>query len=127
MGQVPAVNGGSAAGRSSTSRYLLDEDRPALATASQFAGSSAVGALHIRRSPQDDGRTEIVTHGHGLTALDRGGPDRERADRPGRAASTVYELMRAGQLESVHIGACRRVPAEAVHSFLLQLRTATSA
>ena len=41
--------------------------------------------------------------------------------------STVHELMRAGQLESVHIGACRRVPAEAVHSFLLQLRAAASA
>ena len=35
----------------------------------------------------------------------------------GIGRSTVYELMRAGQLESVHIGACRRVPAEAVHSF----------
>ena len=45
----------------------------------------------------------------------------------GIGRSTVYELMRDGQLESVHIGTCRRVPAEAVHSFLLQLRAAASA
>ena len=51
----------------------------------------------------------------------------EAAQVLGIGRSTVYELMRAGQLESVHIGACRRVPAEAVHSFLLQLRAAASA
>ena len=45
----------------------------------------------------------------------------------GIGRSKVYELMQSGQLESVHIGACRRVPAEAVHSFLLHLRGAASA
>ena len=51
----------------------------------------------------------------------------EAARAFGIGRSTVYELMRAGQLESVHIGACRRVPADAVHSFLFQLRgTATA-
>lgn len=45
----------------------------------------------------------------------------------GIGRSTIYELMRGGQLESVHIGACRRVPAEAVHNFLLQLRAGASA
>jgi excisionase family DNA binding protein len=39
--------------------------------------------------------------------------------------SKVYELMQAGQLESVHIGACRRVPREALTIFLDQLRTAS--
>ena len=45
----------------------------------------------------------------------------------GIGRSKVYELMQTGQLESVHIGACRRVPADALHSFLLSLRTAASA
>jgi excisionase family DNA binding protein len=51
----------------------------------------------------------------------------EAATALGIGRSKVYELMQTGQLESVHIGACRRVPAEAVHSFLLQLRGAASA
>ena len=50
----------------------------------------------------------------------------EAAAALGIGRSKVYELMQTGQLESVHIGACRRVPAEAVHSFLQQLRAATS-
>ncbi len=51
----------------------------------------------------------------------------EAATALGIGRSKVYELMQTGQLESVHIGACRRVPAEAVHSFLLRLRAAASA
>jgi excisionase family DNA binding protein len=51
----------------------------------------------------------------------------EAATALGIGRSKVYELMQTGQLESVHIGACRRVPAEAVHSFLLQLRGTASA
>jgi excisionase family DNA binding protein len=51
----------------------------------------------------------------------------EAATALGIGRSKVYELMQTGQLESVRIGACRRVPAEAVHSFLLQLREAASA
>jgi hypothetical protein len=33
--------------------------------------------------------------------------------------------MQTGQLQSVHIGARRRVPAEALHAFLERLRTAS--
>jgi excisionase family DNA binding protein len=34
----------------------------------------------------------------------------EAATALGIGRSKVYELMQTGQLESVHIGACRRVP-----------------
>ncbi len=40
----------------------------------------------------------------------------------GIGRSKVYELLQTGQLASVRIGSCRRVPAEALHSFLLTLR-----
>jgi excisionase family DNA binding protein len=36
--------------------------------------------------------------------------------------SKVYELMRAGTLESVRIGACRRVPRAAVEAYIEGLR-----
>jgi len=36
--------------------------------------------------------------------------------------SKVYELMRAGALESVRIGACRRVPRTSVEAFIEHLR-----
>ncbi len=51
----------------------------------------------------------------------------EAAAALGIGRSKVYELMQTGQLESVHIGACRRVPAEALHSLLLSLRKTASA
>ena len=51
----------------------------------------------------------------------------EAAAALGIGRSKVYELMQTGQLESVHIGACRRVPAEGLHRFLLSLRTRASA
>jgi len=51
----------------------------------------------------------------------------EAANALGIGRSKVYELMQTGQLQSVHIGACRRVPADAIHSFLDKLRTAASA
>ncbi len=47
----------------------------------------------------------------------------EAAQVLGIGRSKVYELMQTGQLTSVHIGACRRVPAD-VKAFLEQLRTA---
>jgi excisionase family DNA binding protein len=50
----------------------------------------------------------------------------EAATALGIGRSKVYELLQTGQLESVHIGACRRVPAEAVHSFLRSLRANAS-
>ena len=49
----------------------------------------------------------------------------EAATALGIGRSKVYELMQTGQLQSVHIGACRRVPAEALTAFLEQLRTAS--
>ena len=49
----------------------------------------------------------------------------EAATALGVGRSKVYELRHTGQLKSVHIGACRRVPAEALHAFLERLRTAS--
>ena len=49
----------------------------------------------------------------------------EAAHALGIGRSKVYELMQTGQLQSVHIGACRRVPADALNAFLEQLRTAS--
>jgi len=46
----------------------------------------------------------------------------EAATALGIGRSKVYELLQTGQLPSVRIGACRRVPAEAVHSFVANLR-----
>jgi excisionase family DNA binding protein len=49
----------------------------------------------------------------------------EAASALGIGRSKVYELMQTGQLQSVHIGACRRVPRDALTAFLEQLRTAS--
>ena len=49
----------------------------------------------------------------------------EAARALGIGRSKLYELMQTGQLTSVHIGACRRVPADALNVFLEQLRTAS--
>lgn len=38
--------------------------------------------------------------------------------------SKTYELIASGQLESVLIGGCRRVPAEALADFVKRLRDA---
>ena len=48
----------------------------------------------------------------------------EAASTLGIGRSKVYELLKSGQLQSIHIGACRRVPTEALKTFLEQLRTA---
>jgi excisionase family DNA binding protein len=45
----------------------------------------------------------------------------EAASALGIGRSKVYELLKSGQLQSVHIGACRRVPADALTAFLEQL------
>ena len=49
----------------------------------------------------------------------------EAATALGIGRSKVYELLQSGQLQSVHIGACRRVPADALTAFLEQLRAAS--
>ena len=48
----------------------------------------------------------------------------EAAAALGIGRSKVYELLKTGQLQSVHIGACRRVPVEALVAFLQQLHPA---
>lgn len=45
----------------------------------------------------------------------------EAAAALGITRSKVYELLQTGELPSVRIGASRRVPAEAVHSFVANL------
>lgn len=42
----------------------------------------------------------------------------------GIGRSKLYELLAKGQLESVRIGNCRRVPAQALHNFLAELSKA---
>jgi len=49
----------------------------------------------------------------------------EAATALGIGRSKLYELMQSGELQSVHIGACRRVPREALTAFLQELRTAS--
>ena len=48
----------------------------------------------------------------------------EAAAALGIGRSKLYELMQAGILESVHIGACRRIPTEAVTALVSRLRQA---
>jgi excisionase family DNA binding protein len=40
----------------------------------------------------------------------------------GIGRSKLYELLQTGVLESVHIGACRRIPAEALLDLVARLR-----
>lgn len=49
----------------------------------------------------------------------------EAASALGIGRSKLYELLSSGQLVSVRIGACRRVPADALRAFLDSLREAT--
>ncbi len=46
----------------------------------------------------------------------------EAAFALGIGRSKLYELIGSGQLESVRIGACRRIPAQALGEFLAQLQ-----
>ena len=47
----------------------------------------------------------------------------EAAEALGIGRSKLYELMRAGVLESVRIGASRRVPTVALEQLITRLRT----
>lgn len=47
---------------------------------------------------------------------------KEAADVLGIGRSKVYELIMSGELESVRIGGCRRVPVEALRDFVNELR-----
>jgi excisionase family DNA binding protein len=46
----------------------------------------------------------------------------EAAQALGIGRSKVYELLQSGQLKSVRIGSCRRVPLDAIHDLLAALR-----
>lgn len=46
----------------------------------------------------------------------------EAAHALGIGRSKVYQLLQSGQLQSVHIGSCRRIPREALHELLEELR-----
>ena len=41
--------------------------------------------------------------------------------------STMYELIRSGEIESVHIGRLHRVPADCLHEFVDRCRRAQTA
>jgi len=47
---------------------------------------------------------------------------RQAAEVLGLGRSTVYELIAAGELETVSIGRCRRVPLDALRAFVAWLR-----
>jgi len=47
----------------------------------------------------------------------------EAARAVGLGRTKLYELLRCGELESVQIGAARRVPVDAVHAYVQRLRT----
>ena len=46
----------------------------------------------------------------------------EAAQALGIGRSKLYELMQAGVVESVQIGACRRIPADALEELVARLR-----
>ena len=46
----------------------------------------------------------------------------EAARALGIGRSKLYELLQAGDLESIHIGACRRIPADALTALVTRLR-----
>ncbi len=48
----------------------------------------------------------------------------EAARALGIGHSKLYELLQAGVLESVHIGACRRIPADSLNALVARLRSA---
>lgn len=50
----------------------------------------------------------------------------EAASALGIGRSKLYELMQAGELESVHIGTCRRVTADALARFVEKLQEPTT-
>lgn len=50
----------------------------------------------------------------------------EAADRLGIGRTLMYALVKDGEIESVHIGRLRRIPADALPRYLERLRTALS-
>lgn len=50
----------------------------------------------------------------------------QAAEALGIGRSLLYELLRSGQLQSVRIGACRRIPVAAIDEFVEELRSSES-
>jgi excisionase family DNA binding protein len=50
----------------------------------------------------------------------------EAAAAIGVGRSTLYALLRTGRIESVRIGACRRIPAAAIEAYVAELRAGAS-
>ena len=48
----------------------------------------------------------------------------EAASALGIGRSKLYELLQSGRLISVRIGACRRIPADTIHRFVVDLTAA---
>lgn len=46
----------------------------------------------------------------------------EAARTLGIGRSKLYELLSSGELASIHIGACRRIPIEALRAYITQLQ-----
>lgn len=46
----------------------------------------------------------------------------QSADMLGQGRSSIYELLRTGDLESVKIGRSRRIPAAALEEYVARLR-----
>jgi excisionase family DNA binding protein len=47
----------------------------------------------------------------------------EAVEQTGIGRSTLYELMRTGELESVKVGRSRLIPADALETFVARLRS----
>ncbi len=52
---------------------------------------------------------------------------KQAAGALGIGRSKLYDLLRDGELESIHIGAARRIPAQALDEFIELRRTAARA
>lgn len=53
-------------------------------------------------------------------------PPAEAGEKLGVGRSTVYELIASGELESVKVGRCRRIPADALEAFVARIRAEQS-
>ena len=80
-------------------------------------------AFHVRRAPlvtMDEINADTGGRNHATTTT--AGPLLVTALQAARLLSigrtTVYELIAAGDLETVHIGRSMRIPADSVHAFV---------